>query len=327
MRPEFDDEGLGACDSNRNETLNNTKNAAPLVKKPERTWSVCRFVSALFLLSGFLCCLGGCGAGGNSGADSNSSPIAQPAPTGTVVVSVFPPSAYLVSGDTQLFNATVTGSSNTAVTWSVVELQNGGAISTTGIFSAPNNAGTYHVLATSRADASKSAMATVTVPTTATVQSGFTLLRHMTQPRAAHTATLLPNGKVLIVDGGYLDIDDLLVSIAGVELFDPSSESFTPMGQSFVTREFHTATLLPNGQVLITGGNEFDGYPTSLLPTATAELYDPASGLFVTTASMAVGRSGHTATLLADGRVLVVGGSSDSALSAALSLALKFTTL
>jgi hypothetical protein len=199
-----------------------------------------------------------------------------------------------------------------AVTWSVIELQNGGAISSTGVFTAPANAGTYHVVATSNADESKSATATVIVPAAGTVQSGFTLLKKMVQERAAHTATLLPSGKVLIVDGGYLDINDLLVSMSSVELFDPSSDTFAPAGQTFVTREFHAATLLSSGQVLITGGNDFEDYPASLLPTPTAELYDPVSGSFVKTANMAVGRTGHTATLLADGRVLVAGGSSSA---------------
>jgi hypothetical protein len=133
----------------------------------------------------------------------------------------------------------------------------------------------------------------------------------MIRARAAHTATLLPNGKVLIVDGGQLDIDDLLVSTASAELFDPSVGSFASTGSPLVARESHTATLLPSGKVLITGGNEFNGYPTWLSPTATAEFYDPPTGTFAKTGNMAVGRTNHTASLLADGRVLVVGGSTN----------------
>ena len=133
----------------------------------------------------------------------------------------------------------------------------------------------------------------------------------MTQPRAGHSATLLPNGKVLIFDGGQLDIDDLLVSIVSVELFDPSQGKFTSTGAPCAAREFHTATLLTTGKVLIAGGNEFNGYPTWLPQTASAELYDPATSAFVSTGSMAFGRTLHTATLLADGRVLIAGGATN----------------
>jgi hypothetical protein len=139
--------------------------------------------------------------------------------------------------------------------------------------------------------------------------SGFVEVGPMSMPRAGHTATLLPNKTILVIDGGQLDVDDLLVSIPSAEIFDPSRGTFAPTGSPCKAREFHTATLLTNGKVLITGGNEFNGYPTWLTPTSTAELYDPASGSFTTTGSMAVGRSGHTASLLLDGRVLIVGGS------------------
>ena len=139
--------------------------------------------------------------------------------------------------------------------------------------------------------------------------SGFVEVGSMAVPRAGHTATVLPNKTVLVIDGGQLDIDDLLVSISSAEIFDPSLGTFTPTGSPCIAREFHTATLLANGKVLITGGNEFNGYPTWLTPTSTAELYDPASGSFTSTGNMAVSRSGHTASLLADGQVLIVGGS------------------
>jgi hypothetical protein len=131
----------------------------------------------------------------------------------------------------------------------------------------------------------------------------------MNQPRAAHTATLLADGTVLDVDGGQLDIDDLLVSIPSAEVFDPSQGKFSTTGTPCIARELHTATLLINGKVLITGGNQFSGYPTWLPSTSTAELYDPANRSFTFTGSMQAARTQHTATLLADGRVLIVGGS------------------
>ena len=66
---------------------------------------------------------------------------------------------------------------------------------------------------------------------------------------------------------------------------------------------FHTATLLPNGKVLVAGG--YDGNSVAL---ASAELYDPASGTWTATGSLATARDGHTATLLPNGKVLVAGG-------------------
>jgi N-acetylneuraminic acid mutarotase len=142
-----------------------------------------------------------------------------------------------------------------------------------------------------------------------TSTSRFTYLADMLQPRVGHTATLLPSGKVLIVDGGQLDIDDLLVSFVSAEVFDPSKNSFRATGVPCIARVFHTATVLQNGTVLITGGNEFSGYPTWLPATETAEIYDPVTESFSKTGSMSTARTHHTATLLQDGRVLIVGGS------------------
>lgn len=136
----------------------------------------------------------------------------------------------------------------------------------------------------------------------------FALTGAMVTGRAGHTATLLPNGNVLIVGGGQLDEDDLLVSMVSAELYDADTGTFAPTGELTIAREFHTATLLADGTVLITGGNVFNGYPTWLTPTALAEIYVPRSGTFVSTGPMAIGRSGHTASLLPDGRVLIVGG-------------------
>jgi WD40 repeat protein len=127
----------------------------------------------------------------------------------------------------------------------------------------------------------------------------------MSTGRAAHTATLLPDGKVLIA-GGFRQEGTREIAIASVEIYDPDTNTFTPTGEMNEARSGHTATLLPNGLVLIVGGWGVN----SLL--ATAELYDPQLGQFRLAASLSAPRAGMTATLLQDGQVLIAGGDSDN---------------
>jgi hypothetical protein len=123
----------------------------------------------------------------------------------------------------------------------------------------------------------------------------------MSSARTGQTATLLGNGKVLIAGGE----DSSGFATASAELYDPSTGTFSATGSMTVPRAFHTATLLPDGRVLIVGGG-IEDHPTAAL--SSAEIYDPGSGSFAATGSTAVPRIGHTATLLANGKVLVVGG-------------------
>ncbi len=115
--------------------------------------------------------------------------------------------------------------------------------------------------------------------------------------RELHTATLLPNGKVLVV-GGRGSSGGVLAS---AELYDPASGSWSATGSLNTARLVHTATLLPNGKVLVAGG--FNGGFLS-----SAELYDPASGTWSATGSLTIARRAHTATLLPNGKILVAGG-------------------
>lgn len=126
----------------------------------------------------------------------------------------------------------------------------------------------------------------------------------MAKARGSHTGTLLPGGKVLIAGGGPSSWDGGDPTfLDAAELYDPQTGTFSATGPMSTPRESHTATLLPDGRVLIVGGEDQDGHAV-----ATAEIYDPKSGTFSPTGSMAVARAFHTATPLPDGRVLVVGG-------------------
>jgi hypothetical protein len=120
--------------------------------------------------------------------------------------------------------------------------------------------------------------------------------------RDAHTATLLPDGRVLIVGGGNHDEQ----AFASAELYDPSAGSFSPTGSLGCARYNHTATLLTNGQVLIAAGE--GAVVSGPVPgCASAELYDPTTGGFSSIGSN-IEAYQPTATLLADGRVLIIGG-------------------
>ncbi|HZJ70030.1 MAG TPA: kelch repeat-containing protein, partial [Planctomycetota bacterium] len=115
--------------------------------------------------------------------------------------------------------------------------------------------------------------------------------------RAAHTATTLASGEVLVV-GGMADGEP---STASVELFDPAHGTVRELDPLATPRAGHTATRLVDGRVLVAGGYDGD-YLTSL------EVFDPATGRFSAAGSLVEGRSGHTATLLPDGRILLAGG-------------------
>ena len=113
-------------------------------------------------------------------------------------------------------------------------------------------------------------------------------------PREYHTANLLPNGKVLIA-GGFAILTGWPVW-ASAELYDSATATFLKTGSMTTSRNSHTATLLPNGKVLIAGGDFSAGGSSGISALASAELYDPATGTFAATGAMAAARRSHTAT-------------------------------
>ena len=132
--------------------------------------------------------------------------------------------------------------------------------------------------------------------------AGFVSASPMNKARNYHTATLLPNGKVLVAGGFGAD--------TGAELYDPATDTWTVTGSLRVARAGACATLLPNGKVLVVAGGKSS---QSFQSTASTELYDPAIGTWTLARPMKHARADTaTATLLPNGKVLVAdGGSSE----------------
>ena len=135
------------------------------------------------------------------------------------------------------------------------------------------------------------------------VANTWTKIPRMLTTRYSHTATMLANGLVLITGGTGA------ATLASAELYDPAARAWKPTGSMKTARSGHTATLLANGMVLVTGGCcDASAGALPLTSLTSAELYDPATGTWSATGAMASARASHTATLLADGSVLVAGG-------------------
>jgi hypothetical protein len=130
-----------------------------------------------------------------------------------------------------------------------------------------------------------------------TVSAQVTSTAPLTVARAAHTATRLNDGRVLIVGGqnagGPLD---------SAEIYDPATGTVSAAGSLSTPRTNHAATLLPNGLVLVTGGLSAGAALDS------SEIFDPEISTFLAGPTMQSPRSGHSATVLQDGRILLTGG-------------------
>ena len=124
----------------------------------------------------------------------------------------------------------------------------------------------------------------VPLPTTAVANMGT--------PRRDHTATTLPDGRVLVTGS--------CCSSSSAELYDPDTNTWSPAASMSRARNGSTATLLPSGKVLIAGTYLPD-------PSATTEIYDPATNSWAPAASMVAARAYNTATTLQNGEILHVG--------------------
>jgi hypothetical protein len=142
----------------------------------------------------------------------------------------------------------------------------------------------------------------------------FTLTGSMTEGRWSHTATRLANGKVLVA-GGFTDPSTSANAqpvLAGAELYDPATGTWSPTGSMSTRRALHVAQLLPDGRVLVAGGRTCNAPPptacNSAFTTNTAEIYNPATGAWTPAASMNNNRTTTSAVLLQNGAVLVPAG-------------------
>ncbi len=144
-------------------------------------------------------------------------------------------------------------------------------------------------------------------------KGSFAYTDSMSVSRRNHTATMLADGKVLLTGGDSYDSSSSATTTEdSAELYDPSDDTFTDTGSMTVARTNHTATLLPNGKVLITGGIDSNGNILS-----SAEIYDPETGSFTATGSMSTPRAHHSALAVSGRKILIVGGVAGEGLSSA----------
>lgn len=133
--------------------------------------------------------------------------------------------------------------------------------------------------------------------TVASVQPG----PRMNVGRINHNSILLLDGRVLVT-GGEVFEGEFIKSTATAEVYSPSNDVFTSVGNMSARRQFHTTTLLTNGYVLVAGGK------SSGVATTSMDLFNPANNAFTPTASLGRARTSHTTTLLPNGDVILAGG-------------------
>ncbi len=283
------------------------------------------WLAACVLVAGLAGCSGGTRqnttpssvSGGNSGSSGGSGVSGGSGAAERVLI--YPNTVTVLYRGNQAFRAAVIPpglvygeGTPLDASWTIQEGAAGGAITSGGVYTAPPVSGTYHVIATSVADPSKTVIAWIRV-----IQSGpgFASTASMLTDRFGFTVTLLPDGRVLVAAGGTRRSDGGTDAIGGAELYDPADGTFHRSSSTASLRIFHSANLLSNGKVLLAGGLALNASNATTLNSA--EIYDPSTDSFAATGQMISARQGHTMTLLRSGNVLVAGGKSDDFLASA----------
>jgi hypothetical protein len=134
----------------------------------------------------------------------------------------------------------------------------------------------------------------------------FSAIGSMTSARSNPEVTRLADGRILI-SGGFDNTGSYPTDLKSAEIFNPNTGHFTATGSMTHRRYWHSATLLTNGKVLVTGGTEMG------MELSSVEIYNPATGHFTAAAPLHNARVDHIAVRLTDGKVLVAGGFSPGA--------------
>jgi hypothetical protein len=245
--------------------------------------------------------IGACGGGGSGGVA---------APTQLVSITVTPGSAHITAGLSQQLQATGNYSDSSTidltdtVVWST-------ASPTTATVNATSGLVTGVGVGSTAITAKLNSVSGVTTVTITPPTQGWALAGDLITPRlSGFTATLLPDGTVLVAGG----VGPAIVgtgSLNNAEIFNPVTGQWTATGSMTAARQSHTATLLPDGTVLVAGGAYCDGCDAATLLTS-AEIYHPATGVWTATGSMTAAVPGQVATLLSTGQVLLAGDGTTS---------------
>lgn len=231
-------------------------------------------------------------------------------PTGNLVTARMVRTATLLA-DGKVLAAGGTNTSGSALASSELYDPATGTWSATGSMGVPRSQHTLtrladgRVLVTGGANGAVLGSCEIYDPATGT----WTATGSLNTPRFYHSATLLADGRVLVtggIDSGSLTASGLVSS----EVFDPATGTWTATGDMGTGTTHHAAVLLPNGKVLVAGGR-LQPFQSGGDQSRT-ELYDPATGTWAATGTMGTARRQHSANLLANGSVLVAGGSSSA---------------
>ncbi len=218
--------------------------------------------------------------------------------SGSISVSVSPSTATVAGAKTQQFTATVAGSTNQSVTWSVVE-NDGGSVTSTGLYTAPSKIGTFHVVAKSVADSSKSTAATVNV-----WYGTFTKVAGSLSVSRGQFST--PARTVSAADGRVLLIGGATTSTTSAALDIYSGTSLTTGVSLTTARMLAGLVLAADGSAIVAGGY---GVATSTSPLNSIERWNATSATWsIVPATLTVARAKTQLVRTSDNRIFAVGG-------------------